>query len=171
MLKSDQTDLGHLQLLVKEQFSRLWGELTTQRLKIEEKAAASLIGQALETLKEIDLGLCDVAWAVLVTEVKMSSKTGNIEDARLVSALLKVLIDRFNSKPVDNDVNRLKKQVEGLLGEVLIEDTRRCDGLIRGPVEEKEVNFVLLVNLLDQFGEVLFFDEVFASVSVSFLLV
>lgn len=164
MLKSD-LDFGLVRALVKEQFSRLWGEISTQRLKVEERAAASLIGKTLEALKQVDLDLCDVAWTVLATNVKISSGTGKVEDARLVSALLRVLVDGFNSRTADNGVNSLKERAEGLLRDVLLEDVGRCEGLVRGSVEGKEVNFALLVNLLEQFREVLFLDEVFASVS------
>jgi len=163
MPKSDP-DFNLIQALVKEQFSRLWGEILTRKLKVEERAAASLIGQTLEALKEVDLNLCDVAWTVLATNVKTSSGTGKVEDARLVSALLKVLVDGFIPRTGDNGANSLKERAETLLKDVLLEDVGRCEGLVRGSVEGKEVNFVLLINLLEQFREVLFLDEVFASV-------
>jgi len=49
------------EILVNEQFSRGWSELSTQRLSVEERTVARLMGQTLVVLVDIARILIDAA--------------------------------------------------------------------------------------------------------------
>ncbi|KAF8970121.1 hypothetical protein BDZ97DRAFT_1792056 [Flammula alnicola] len=148
--------------LVQEQFLRVWEELTSKKLKVEERAAARLLAQTLESLFDVDQSLFDSAWDALVRAVKAS--TSKEDNEHLVSALLKVFYDRFKEGTL------LKERAESLVKEVLEGDVERCEKVLSEQNQvgedgdgEKNVSFALLVSILDQFREGLFFDDVFSN--------
>lgn len=158
--------------LVKEQYSHMWHELGTSRLKVEERAAARLLGKTMEDLGNIDSALMDAAWEAFVDGVRL----GGIDDiARrelgseqrqeqyettaskiLISTMLKVFYDRFKDGTV------LKRRVIKLVKDVLDGQVERFRGVERSEGDR----FGLLVSMLGQFREGLFFDEGFSSVCV-----
>ena len=155
-------------VLVKEQFSRVWSELSTQRLSVEERTVARLIGQTLEALAELDRILFDAAWETLAVHLKASSKSEKEEHARLISVVLKGLFDRFALKN-DNDAwNEPRHRVGELLKEVLSQQVEGCESLILESTNGR-AKFALLVHLLEQFNEELFVYEDFASVCAHLL--
>ena len=160
--------------LVKEQYSHIWNELCTRRLKVEERAAARLLGKTMEDLGSIDSALMDTAWEAFVDGVRLSGGGGSVgvdgqhelgseqrqkrdESRILISTMLRVFYDRFKDGTV------LKKRVIKLVKDVLdgqldkFRDVERLEG----------DKFELLVSMLGQFREGLFFDEEFSSVRVS----
>ena len=150
-------------MVVKEQFSRVWSELSAQKLSIEERTAARLIGQTLEALVDLDRTLFDAAWETLAIHVKASSKSEKEEHARLVSIVLKGLFDRFALKNGNDTWNEVGYRVGELLKEVLSERVERCESLLRESTNGR-ANFALLIDLLEQFNEGLFVYEGFAFV-------
>ena len=163
--------------LVKDQYNHVWNELGTRRLKVEERAAARLLGKTLEDLGEIDTALMDVAWEAFVDGVRRSSGGGGgsgvdevirhhepgSEQQRqdettasktLISAMLKVFYDRFKDGTV------LKERVVKLVKEVLYRQVEGFQSVER--LEGEKLG--LLVSMLDQFREGLFFDQAFSSV-------
>jgi hypothetical protein len=156
--------------LVKEQYSRIWNELGTRRLKVEERAAARLLGKTMEDLGNIDSALMDTAWEAFVDGVRLGG--GGSDDGKhefgseqrhepdeskiLISTMLKVFYDRFKDGSV------LKKRVIKLVKDVLDEQVERFRGVERLEGDK----FGLLVSMLGQFREGLFFDEGFSSVCV-----
>lgn len=150
---------------------------------MEERAAARLLGKTMEDLENIDHELMDAAWEAFVDDVRRGS-IGGVDDVvrqhepgpeqqqhqhettaskAPISAMLKVFYDRFKDGAV------LKKRVVELVKEVLdgqverIHDVEQLEG---GKCE-------LLVSMLDQFREGLFFDEGFSFVRIfsSFYLI
>ena len=164
--------------LVTDQYSHIWNELVTGRLKVEERAAARLLGKTLEDLGDIDHVLMDAAWEAFVDGVRRGGGGGGGEvehqpeseqqqqqyettvSRKLISAILKVFYDRFK------DGTALKKRVAILVKEVLDVqmETFHCLERLEG---EK---FGLLVSMLNQFREGLFFDQEFSSVCIFFVL-
>ncbi|KAF8955528.1 hypothetical protein BDZ97DRAFT_1764803 [Flammula alnicola] len=129
--------------LVQEQFLRVWEELMSKKLKVEERAAARLLAQTLES-------------------VDYERKTMSI----LVSAVLKVFYDRFKEGTL------LKERAESLVKEVLEGDVERCEKVLSKQNQvgedgdgERNVSFALLASILDQFMEGLFFADVFSNVA------
>lgn len=55
---SSETVEGLGQSLVKQEFSRVWNELAVGKLKVEERAAARLLAQTLESLYDMNWGTC-----------------------------------------------------------------------------------------------------------------
>jgi hypothetical protein len=169
-------------LLVKDQYSHTWNELSTRMLKVEERAAARLLGKAMEDLGDIDHALMDAAWEAFVGGVRRGGGGGNVEvdvvrqhelgseeqhqqdetsaSKSLISAMLKVFYDRFKDGTV------LKKRVVKLMKEVLDWQIEKFHAVER--LEGQK--FELLVGMLDQFREGLFFDEGFSSVRIFFAI-
>ncbi|KAF9477335.1 hypothetical protein BDN70DRAFT_881303 [Pholiota conissans] len=144
--------------LVRDQFARIWDALTSKKLKAEDRAAARLLAQTLESLLAVDQLLLDAAWDVLAKNVKAT--IANEDNATLVSASLKVFYDRFKK----ND-SLLKANAEVLMKEVLQEDLEQCQQALDGPASaegEKCSGFSLLDSLIGQFREGLFADNSFA---------
>ena len=54
---SSETVEGLGQRLVKQEFSRIWNELAVGKLKVEERAAARLLAQTLESLYDMNWGM------------------------------------------------------------------------------------------------------------------
>ena len=159
-------------LLVKDQYSRIWHKLDSRRLRVEQRAAARLLGKNMEDLKSIDPALMDAAWEAFVDGVKHGGSSNGVDDVRqqqdettaskmLISTMLKVFYDRFKDGTV------LKERVVKLVKEVLDGQVEMFNGVERLEGEK----FGLLVSMLEQFREGLFFDEGFSSVRVfSFFL-
>jgi hypothetical protein len=155
--------------LVKDQYSHIWNELGSRRLKVEERAAARLLGKTMEDLGNIDPSLMDAAWESFVDGVRRGSGSDGVDDlvrqqqsdttsSKMISTMLKVFYDRFKVGTV------LKKRVVKLVREVLDGQVERLHG-VEG-LEREKFGFKLLVSMLDQFREGLFSDEGFSSVSV-----
>ena len=161
--------------LVKEQYSRIWNELGTRKLKVEERAAARLLGKTMEDLGNIDSALMDAAWEAFVDGVRLGGggRVGVDDNVRqhelgseqrqeqdeskiLISTMLKVFYDRFKDGTV------LKKRVIELVKDVLDGQLERFRGVERLEGDR----FGLLVSMLGQFREGLFFDKEFSSVRV-----
>ena len=151
---------GLAERLVKEQLARVWDELSSTKLKVEHRAAARLLGRTLESLTEVDPPLCDAVWLTLTKAVLESSSKE--ENAALVSAVLKVLFDRFKDGSV------LKQKTEVLLTEVLISNVDRCQKALEDKNSEVGLNFTLLAEMMKQFREGLFFHAEFSAVSSTF---
>ena len=162
--------------LVKDQYSRIWNELGSRRLKVEERAAARLLGKTMEDLGNIDPALMDAAWEAFVDGVRCGGGGNGVDNVvrqqepgserqkqdqttaskTLISTVLKVFYDKFKEGTV------LKKRVVQLVKEVLEGQVERFHGVQRLEGEK----FGLLVSMLGQFREGLFFDEGFSSVRV-----
>lgn len=148
-------------VLVREQFSAVWEHLSSQKVKVGERAAARLLAQILEALAGVDQALFDAAWDVLVSGTKTSTAKG--ENVHLVSAVLKVFYDRFKKTPL------LAQRVQSFMKDILDDDLARCEkALSKSDNGEDKGVFELLVSMLDQFRDGLFLDGSFASVSLLF---
>ena len=162
------------ELLVKDQFSQILNGLGSRRLKVEVRAAARLLGKTMEDLGNIDPALMDAAWEAftdgirlgggsvgaddVVRQQELGSNQGQDQDQRkiLISTMLKVFYDRFKDGTV------LKKRVIKVVKDVLSEQVGKFCGVER--LERDK--FGLLVSMLGQFREGLFFDEGFSTVRV-----
>jgi hypothetical protein len=143
--------------ILREQFSLIWERLSSKTLKVEERAAARLLAQTLESLLAINHSLCDVSWGALVTSI--NSSTGKEDHAHLVSAALKVFYNKFKAGTL------LKDRANVLLTDVLSAYLDRCGRVLATPQEGETPSFALLLGLLDQFREGLFFDDAISMVS------
>ena len=51
--------------LVRAQYSRVWEECTSKRLRVEEKVAGELVAKSLVRLNEIDAGIFVSLWPLV----------------------------------------------------------------------------------------------------------
>lgn len=138
---------------------------------MEERAAARLLGKTMEDLGNIDSALMDAAWEAFVDGVRLGGGDIGVDGQQelgseqrqeqdeskiLISTMLKVFYDRFKDGTV------LKKRVIKLIKDVLYGQVEKFRGLERLEGDK----FGLLVSILGQFRERLFFDEEFSSVRV-----
>lgn len=148
-----------VETIIREQFSLIWEQVSSKKLKVEERAAARLLAQTLESLFATDQVLYEVSWDILVMHVKSSTLKEN--DAHLVSAALKILYDRFKEGTL------LKERAEFLLKEVLVAALDKCEQVLATRQEGETASLALLVGLLDQFREGLFEDDAISTVRFS----
>ena len=139
---------------------------------MEERAAARLLGKTMEDLGSIDSALMDAAWEAFANGVRLGGggsvgvdgqhelgseqQQEHDESKILISTMLKVFYDRFKDGTV------LKKRVIKLVKDVLDGQVEKFRGVERMEGDK----FGLLVSMLGQFREGLFFDEGFSSVRV-----
>ncbi|KAF9556293.1 hypothetical protein CPC08DRAFT_820566 [Agrocybe pediades] len=157
-IKSDVSSSEIQQTLIRAQFERVWQELSGGRLKVEERAAARLLSQTLESLFSLEAGLFEAAWEVIVQGIKSSVEA--VANASLVSAALKVFYDRFKKG------TELRPHAVMLMKTILEANIAKCGKILETrasssqEAEEKaESGFELLVSIFDQFREGLFFDD------------
>lgn len=143
---------------VREQFARIWDNLVSGTLKVEDRAASRLLAQTLESLLSIDDRLLDVAWNELAPGVAFLSKKE--DQSRLGPVLLKVFYDRFRKTE-----SALKEKGRKLMTDALMDALNICEPYLVSGGEVFPGGFAFLVNVLDQFREGLFFDDEFSNVS------
>ena len=171
---SSETVEGLGQSLVKQEFSRVWNELAVGKLKVEERAAARLLAQTLESLYDMNwgtsshsdfvgrtnflLGLFNSAWSALSEAIRHAEETNS--SINLTFSLLNVFYNRFK------DGSPLKFAVSELLIELLISSVDKCRKAFGSDIPKSGSSpFDVLVASLDQFREGLFFDIRFCEVS------
>ena len=151
--------------LLKELFSRLWIELSDQKLKLEDKMLAKIIPQTLGVLIDRSRILFDVAWDALAIQMKISAESGKKDATKLVSVLLNALIEgSSDSKAQTGNQKYLREKADELLNAISKDDIERLECLVLGSGEEKTTNFDTIEEILEQFRERLFIDQVLASV-------
>ena len=148
-----------METIIREQFSLIWEQVSSKQLKVEERAAARLLAQTLESLFATDQALYEVSWDTLAMSI--NSSTMKEDHAHLVSAALKILYDRFKAGTL------LKDRAEFLLKEVLVAGLDRCEQVLATQQEGETASFALLLGLLDQFREGLFDDAAISTVRFS----
>jgi hypothetical protein len=151
--------------LLKELFSRVWIEISNQRLKLEERTLTKLIPQALGALVDLDRIFFDAAWEALAAQMRISSKGGGKDAMKLVSVLLKALIDgSSNSNTRAEDKNYVREMADNLLQVISRDEMERIESVVLGSSEESTTNSNMIEEILEQFREGLFLDQNLASV-------
>lgn len=151
---------------MRTQFNLVWEELSSKKLKVEERAAARLLAQTLESLFNIDSALFRTAWEVLGDGVKASVE--NEANSSLVAASLKVFYDKFKKGTA------LRPYAEVLMKSILEKNIENCEKVLGASASHADEpttksGFDLLVGVFDQFREGLFVDEGLAAVSYLFI--
>ena len=147
-----------METIIREQFSLIWEQVSSKKLKVEERAVARLLAQTFESLFATDQALYEVSWDTLVMSIK--SSTMKEDDAPLISAALKVFYDRFKEGTL------LKDRAEILLKEVLVASLDRSEQVLATEQEGEKASFALVLGLLDQFREGLFDDDAISKVGL-----
>ncbi|KAF8650294.1 hypothetical protein AX16_005322 [Volvariella volvacea WC 439] len=177
---SDDSSGDHLtHELVKEQIGRVWDELAERRgLKVEERAAARVVGHTFLELEGLGHGLFDAAWNVFSDKLVQNATEAGGKDkdkddqraTQLISAFLKGCDDQFtshNQNKQDDNRERARVAVRALLGRILERSVDGLEGDLMGAQDQeggayKPRGHELLVSLLDRFRSALFREEAFA---------
>ena len=151
--------------LLKELFSRVWIEVSSQNLKVEERILVELLQQTLLALMDLRRMFFDVAWEAVAFEAKTSSKNGTKDSTKIVSALLKTLTSFSSDLSFRAEKkNYLKVKADELLMEISKDEIERVEHVVLGSSEEGTRSFDMLEAILEQFREELFLDLGLASV-------
>lgn len=152
--------------LLKELFSRVWIEVSSQNLKVEERIFGKLLPSTLLALMDLRVMFFDIAWEAVASQVKASSKTGTKDSAKMVSALLKALTSVSSDLSFRAEqINNLKAKADELLKGISKDEVERVEHAALGSSEEGTPSFDMLEAILEQFREGLFLDLGLASVS------
>lgn len=158
--------------LVQEQMGKVWNALAasskTVGLRVEQRAAARLVGQTLVALYEVDKDLFGAAWDTLALAISCSTETS----PGLVAVFLKAFQVRFKH------MEGPRETVAALTAEVLVAAGRDCAASLTrklGEIDSKEGEeqvdhlekrdkggISLLVHMFEQFREGLFDDVEFS---------
>lgn len=150
--------------LLKELFSRVWVELSEQKLKLEDRTVAKIIPQVLGSLVGLSRVLFDAAWEALAIQMKISSESGKKDVAKLVSVILKALINGSSDSNTQSENRKyIKEKADELLKVISKHDLERIESLVLSS-EGGTTNFGTIEEILEQFREGLFIDQVLASV-------
>lgn len=157
--------------LLKELFSRVWVELSEQKLKLEDRTLAKLIPQALGTLLDLNRVLFDAAWEALAIQMKKESENEKKNSAKLVSVLLKAMIDGSSDSNIQAENKKyIKEKADELLKVISKDDLERIESLVLSSSEGRTADFDMIQEILEQFRERLFIDQVLACVCESLVL-
>jgi hypothetical protein len=158
-------------VLLKDLFSRVWIETSNQKLKLEEMALAKPVSQTLLVLMDLNRIFFDAAWEALAAQMKISSQSGKKDEAKLVSVLLKALVDGpSDSTTRPKNKKCLKEKADELLKVIFKDNMERIERLVLGSAEEGTTSFDMMEEILDQLREGLFIDQDLAFVrGISFL--
>ncbi|GJE86513.1 hypothetical protein PsYK624_025930 [Phanerochaete sordida] len=145
--------------LVREQIRRVWEEISSERLKLDEQLAAESLSKTLAALSEIDEGLFRTAWAVLSDVIKVQLITAQQGVPPLVPAALKV----FRASAAAESA--LAQANDQLVNDVTGSTIRRFEEILDQDesVVVDEARLKSLVTILDTFGDDIFADEGLAS--------
>ena len=148
---SSSSDPSVANILVQSQFSRVWEELSSKRLQVEDRAAGRMLGKTLEDVLASDPLLFDIAWETLISGLNGSFAT----NPQLSSSIVRTFYDKWRRD------DQLKGKATDATKSALVFGTEQ----LKAGIQEKSADsLALLTHMLEQFREGLFFDEAISSV-------
>ncbi|KAF8500410.1 hypothetical protein F5888DRAFT_1682008 [Russula emetica] len=138
--------------LVRVQYSRVWEECTSRRLRVEEKVAGELVAKSLVRLNEIDAGLFDVAWGAFMPGMTVPFDSADAPNRQFLFSLLKAFRTVFvgGSHPLSVVDELFQRIVGGVL------ERSRAALLSRMHDEDNHRILDVLLDLISTFGDDLF---------------
>lgn len=157
--------------LVRAQYSRVWEECTSKRLRVEEKVAGELVAKSLVRLNEIDagirvplvycemlkqiflvVGLFDAAWDAFMPRTTVPFDSADVPNRQFLFSLLKAFRTVFvrGSHP-RSVVDELFQRIVGRV----VEQSRAA---LLSPIDDESNHRILdvLLDLISTFGDDLF---------------
>ncbi|KAH9988778.1 hypothetical protein BJV74DRAFT_459602 [Russula compacta] len=138
--------------LVRAQYTRVWEECTSRRLRVEEGIAGELVAKSMVRLNEIDTGLFDAAWGALVPGTTVHPNTAAAPNTQFLFSLFKAFRTVFvlGSHPRSVADELFQRIVGGVL-------EQSQDALLSRAQEENTYRILdVLHDLIDTFGDNLF---------------
>lgn len=157
--------------MVKDQYRKVWEEVSEGRLKVEERVFGKIVAQGLQGLEKIDVALFEAAWEAFTRSVHRASPTSSESlsvspsaSSRLVTTTLKTLHDAFEEETKATE--RAGEMVTGVAIAAAIMCRDVLDGTV-GDISEQERKNVLdgLKDVLQVFEGVVWDDKEFSEVS------
>jgi E3 ubiquitin-protein ligase listerin len=176
-MRSTRDDLGNTvyskdteKALVRAQYTRVWEESMSRRLRIEEGLAGELVAKSLVRLNEIDpgisfsfvthkvlnnshrIGLFDAAWDTFAPGMKVHSFPAEAPNTQLLFSLLKasraVLAEESHPRSVIDDLfQNIMERVLSYSRNALLSQTQD---------EDNQRKLDVLLDMIDTFGDDLF---------------
>ncbi|EKM56485.1 uncharacterized protein PHACADRAFT_92839 [Phanerochaete carnosa HHB-10118-sp] len=160
LLSEDQQDGRQAAIdLVREQFKRVWEEISSERLKTDENLAATSLSKTLMALYEADEELFRTAWGVLSDAIKVQLITSQQRVPSLIPATLKI----FRGSSTEGST--LAQANDQLINDVIYSTIRRFEEILDQDesIAVDQTRLRSLVIVLDAFGTDIFADEGLAS--------
>ena len=157
--------------LVRAQYSRVWEECTSRKLRVEEKVAGELVAKSLVRLNEIDSGICvplpcceelkqilsgvglfDAAWGAFMPGMTVPFDSADSPNRQFLFSLLKAFRTVFvgGSHPLSVVDELFQRIVGGVL------EQSRASLLSRTHDEDNHRILDVLLDLISTFGDDLF---------------
>ncbi|CAL1708694.1 unnamed protein product [Somion occarium] len=138
-------------VLVEEQISRVWEEVSSGRLKVQDETASRTLAKTLLSLKQVDDYYFAAAWDKLAALIRAELKTPGPSIPSLVPSSLKIFREELKAGPnVNGLINEIVHSAISQLEQVLEQDSKT-------PAQPERLTS--LIAILDTFGEELFQDS------------
>ncbi|KAF7796133.1 hypothetical protein EIP86_007306 [Pleurotus ostreatoroseus] len=146
--------------LVSDQAKHTWEELCSQRLKVEDSAAADTLAKFFANISTDKEELFDIAWNTFSSAVRVQLHTTTLPIPTLISPVLSACTKVFAEVP------RLSQAGKSFKSEVIRMTIERFEQMLEADdsVERDQTVLDSLVGVLDTFGKDLFVVPELASV-------
>jgi hypothetical protein len=140
--------------LVKSQFTRIWEELKTRRLRTDEKDAGKLIANSLLSLHRMNIDLFTTAWNTISCAILSQED----ESLSLTPTVLRMFVDTFETKDLLAEVTRT------LITKYVHETVGKCETVLASDATNAGIskNIGVVITLMETFGSNLFQNTEFA---------
>lgn len=141
-------------VLVKSQFTRIWEELKTRRLRTDEKDAGKLIANSLLSLHRMNIDLFTTAWNTISCAILSQED----ESLSLTPTVLRMFVDTFETKDLLAEVTRT------LITKYVHETVGKCETVLASDATNAGIskNIGVVITLMETFGSNLFQNTEFA---------
>ncbi|KAG2130479.1 hypothetical protein BD769DRAFT_1452567 [Suillus cothurnatus] len=140
--------------LVKSQFTRIWEELKTRRLRTDEKDAGKLIANSLLSLHRMNIDLFTTAWNTISCAILSQED----ESLSLTPTVLRMFVDTFETK------DHLAEVTRTLITKYVHETVGKCETVLASDAINAGIskNIGVVITLMETFGSHLFQNTEFA---------
>lgn len=154
--------------MVKDQYKKVWEEVSEGRLKVEEKSFGRIVAEGLQALEKMDVTLFEDAWEAFTHSISHApsgpTAESSLASSRLVTTTLKTLYDVFE------DGTKAKERASETVRGVVIAAAQRCKAVLDeavGDAGEQERTRALdgLKDVLQVFEGIVWGDKEFSEVS------
>ncbi|KAG2146336.1 hypothetical protein DEU56DRAFT_932250 [Suillus clintonianus] len=140
--------------LIRSQFTRVWEELKSRRLRTDENDAGKLIASSLLSLYRMDVDLFKTAWDTVSSAVLSQED----ESLALTPTVLRTFVDTFETKGLPAEVTRT------LISNYVQETVGKCETVLASEAISAGLskNIGVVITVMETFGSHLFQHSDFA---------
>lgn len=151
--------------MVKDQYKKVWEEVSEGRLKVEEKSFGRIVAEGLQGLEKMDVILFEDAWEAFTHSISNAPSEPAAESSaassRLVTATLKTLYDALE------EGTNAKERVSEMVRRVVIAAAKGCKIVLDDDTGGQERTRALdgMKDVLQVFEGIVWGDKEFSEVS------